>query len=119
MTAVGARLATDVKIAFRSLTQHVRRSFFLGGAIAAATALLILLTGLWTGVRESMEHSATTLSSGHLNIGGFFKVTAGQSAPVVTDFEKVLKVAKDSMPELDFAVQRGRGWAKVISERSE
>lgn len=116
MTALFARLATDLRIAFRSLTQHARRSFFLGGAIAAVTALLILLTGLATGVAESMEYSATTLASGHVNIGGFFKVTAGQSAPVVTDYEKVLAAAKPAVPELDFAVMRGRGWAKVISE---
>lgn len=119
MTALfgaGSRLATDIKIAYRSLTRHVRRSIFLGGAIAGVTALLILLTGLSTGVREAMEYSATTLSSGHVNIGGFFKVTAGQSAPVVTNYEKVLETIKPTVPELDFAVMRGRGWAKVISE---
>ena len=27
--------------------------------------------------------------TGHLNVGGFYKVTAGQSAPVVTDYRKV------------------------------
>src|SRR5215212_8569927 len=102
MTALfgaGSRLATDLRIAFRSLTRHVRRSFFLGAAIAAVTALLILLTGLATGVAESMEYSATTLASGHVNIGGFFKVTAGQSAPVVTNYEKVLAAVKPAVPE--------------------
>ena len=48
-------------------------------------------TGLSTGVRETMIDTATTLSTGHVNVGGFFKVTAGQAAPVVTDYEKVLE----------------------------
>jgi putative ABC transport system permease protein len=78
--------------------------------------LLILLNGLSTGIRETMTHTATTLSTGHLNVGGFFKVSAGQSAPVVTEWKKVLDVAKKAVPELDFAVGRGRGWAKVISD---
>ncbi|MEO8213211.1 MAG: FtsX-like permease family protein [Myxococcales bacterium] len=111
-----SRLKTDFQIAFRSLTQHGRRTVFLGVAIAAVTALLILLNGLSTGIRETMTHTATTLSTGHLNVGGFFKVTAGQSSPVVTEWKKVLEVAKQAVPELDFAVQRGRGWAKIISD---
>ena len=63
-----------------------------------------------------MIDTATTLSTGHLNVGGFFKVTAGQSAPVVTDYKKVLEVVKKAVPEMAFAVQRGRGWAKVVSD---
>jgi len=111
-----SRLSTDFQIAFRSLLQHGKRTVFLGTAIAAVTALLILLNGLSTGIRETMTHTATTLSTGHLNVGGFFKVNAGQSAPVVTEWRKVLEVARQAVPELDFAVQRGRGWAKVISD---
>ena len=44
--------------------------------------------------------------------GGFFKVTAGRAGPIVTDYPKVLEVIKREVPELDFAVPRGRGWAK-------
>ena len=80
------------------------------------TALLVLLNGLSTGVRETMIDTATTLSTGHVNVGGFFKVTAGQAAPVVTDYKKVLEVAKRAVPEMAFAVHRGRGWAKVVSD---
>jgi putative ABC transport system permease protein len=111
-----ARLPSTFQIAFRSLLQHRRRTFFLGAAIAAVTMLLILLGGLATGVRETMVRTATILSSGHVNVGGFFKVTAGQSVPVVTDFQKVLDVVKASVPEMEFSVQRGRGWAKVVSD---
>jgi putative ABC transport system permease protein len=111
-----SKLFVDVTIAFRSLVQHGRRSFFLGGAIAAVTALLVLLNGLSTGVRETMIDTATTLSTGHVNVGGFFKVTAGQAAPVVTDYKKVLELVKQKVPEMDFAVERGRGWAKLVSD---
>jgi ABC-type lipoprotein release transport system permease subunit len=59
--------------------------------------------------------SATTLMTGHVNVGGFFKVTAGQSAPAVTKVNDVIADIKKSAPEVDFISQRGRGWAKVVS----
>ena len=111
-----SRLMTDFQIAFRSLTQHGRRTFFLGLAIAAVTVLLILLNGLALGVSETMLRTATTLSTGHVNIGGFFKVTAGQSAPVVTEYKKIMEIAQKTVPEMAFSVQRGRGWAKIVSD---
>jgi ABC-type lipoprotein release transport system permease subunit len=111
-----SKLFIDLTIAFRNLVQHTRRTLFLGGAIAAVTMLLILLTGLSTGVRETMIESATTLSTGHVNVGGFFKITAGQAAPVVTDYAKIVDLVKREVPETQFVVQRGRGWAKVVSD---
>ena len=63
-----------------------------------------------------MIDTATTLSTGHMNIGGFYKVTAGQAAPVVTDYKKALEVAEKPLPEMAFAVERGRGWAKLVSD---
>jgi putative ABC transport system permease protein len=90
----------------------------LGGAIAAVTMLLVVLLGLLNGIRSTILESATTLMTGHVNVGGFFKVTAGQSAPVVTHYQKVLAVVRAAVPELDFATERGRGWAKVVSETS-
>ena len=82
-----SKLGVDLTIAWRSLVQHRRRTAFLGTAIAAVTALLVLLTGLSTGVEETRIDTATTLSTGHLNVGGFFKVTAGQAAPHVMHVE--------------------------------
>jgi putative ABC transport system permease protein len=111
-----SKLGVDLTIAWRSLIQHRRRTAFLGTAIASVTALLVLLTGLSTGVRETMIDTATTLSTGHLNVGGFFKVTAGQASPVVTNYAKVMEDARKAVPEMAFAVHRGRGWAKVVSD---
>ncbi len=109
-------LILDFRIALRSLFQHRRRTFFLVAAIAGVTGLLVLLNALSTGVSETMIRAATTLSSGHVNVGGFFKVTSSQSGPVVTEFAKVAKVVEANVPELEHWVHRGRGWAKIIAD---
>ena len=111
-------IATDLALAARNLTRHTRRNVFLGGALAAVTALLVLLGGLSAGVEASMMESATVLMTGHVNVGGFYKVTSGTAAPLVTDYEKVLAETRKHVPELDYATVRVRGWAKGVSERS-
>src|SRR5262249_40784324 len=103
-------------IAGRNLVQHRRRTLLLGGAIGGVTAMLVILIELSTGLRTTILRSATTLMTGHVNVGGFYKITAGQSAPVVTQYEKVVRVVQRAVPELDYIVERGRGWAKVISD---
>ena len=111
-----SNLFLDFRIALRSLFQHRRRTIFLVAAIAGVTGLLVLLNALSTGVSDTMIRAATTLSSGHVNVGGFFKVTSSQSGPVVTEFAKVAKVVEQNVPELAHWVHRGRGWAKIISD---
>ncbi len=111
-------LLTDVQIAGRNLAKHTKRNAFLGGAIGAVTALLVLLGGLTAGIHSAMLESATTLMTGHVNVGGFFKVTSGSGWPLVTDFEKALAEVRKVVPELDFATVRGRGYAKAVSETS-
>lgn len=105
-------------IAIRNLIQHSRRTLLLGGAIAGVTALLVVLLGLLNGIRTTILESATTLMTGHVNVAGFYKVTAGQSAPVVTHYRKLLELIRREVPEVDFVTQRGRGWAKLVSETS-
>lgn len=105
-----------LQIALRNLWQHKRRTMLLGGAIAGVTLLLVVLMGLSNGVQTTMLESATTLMTGHINIGGFFKVTAGQSAPLVTDYPRIVDLVKKNVPEVDFITVRGRGWAKLISD---
>jgi putative ABC transport system permease protein len=104
------------QIALRSLLQHRRRTLLLGLAIASVTALLVGLLGLSAGTRETIVKSATTLMTGHVNVGGFYKVTSGQAAPVVTDFAKVRALIQEQVPEVTEVVFRGRGWAKLVSE---
>lgn len=105
-------------IAFRNLLQHSKRTLLLGGAIAGVTALLVFLLCLSSGVHKTMLESATTLSTGHINVGGFYKVTAGQSAPVITQYRKLEAIVRRTLPDLDFIAPRGRGWAKMVSENS-
>jgi len=103
-------------IAVRNLVQHRRRTLLLGGALAGVTALLVVLLALGSGVEASLIESATTLSTGHINVGGFYKVTAGQSAPVVTDVEKIQQVIRDTLHDVTLVTLRQRGWARIVSE---
>lgn len=109
-------MGTLIVIALRNLLQHRRRTLLLGGALSLVTSLLVLLLGLSGGMSELMLRAATTLMTGHINVAGFYKVTAGQSAPVVTGYKEVLTAIKEDVPELAYAVERGRGWGKVISD---
>ncbi len=103
-------------IAWRNLLQHTRRTMLLGGAVAGVTALLVFLICLSSGIHATMLESATTLSTGHLNVAGFYKVTAGQSAPVITQYAKLERIARQALPDIDYIAPRGRGWAKMVSE---
>ena len=106
----------DLRIAALSLFEHKRRTYLLGAAIATVTALLVLLNGLSAGIHHTLVESATTLSSGDLNVGGFFKATVSRSSPIVAEFPQVLETVKREVPELDFAVPRVRGWGKLVSD---
>ncbi len=103
-------------IAIRNLIQHTKRTLLLGGAISGVMAVLVIMLCLSSGIHHTMLESATTLSTGHINVGGFYKVTAGQSAPVVTQYKKISEIVKRTLPDIDFVAPRGRGWAKLISD---
>ncbi|HVZ33070.1 MAG TPA: ABC transporter permease, partial [Polyangiaceae bacterium] len=107
----------DLRIALLNLVEHRRRTIFLGAAIAVATCAFVVMSALSAGVVQSVLETATALSTGHLNVGGFFKVTAGQVAPLVADYPRLSTVIEKSTPELELAVVRGRGLAKVISDQ--
>lgn len=111
-------LLLDFRIAFMNLVEHRRRTAFLGGAIAVVTSLFVLLGALSHGISTTLIDTATTLATGHINVGGFYKVTAGQASPLVADYQKVIAVVKKTVPELDFVVVRGRGWGKLVADRS-
>lgn len=109
-------LLTDLRIAARNLTSHTRRNLFLGGALAAVTGLLVLLGALTSGMEAAMTESATTLLTGHVNVGGFFKITTSSTAPLVSEYPRVLAEVERQVPEIDYVTVRGRGWAKAVSE---
>ena len=104
-----------VLIAFRNLMQHKRRTSLLGGAIAVVVALLVVMTGLTNGIQTTMLRAATTLSTGHVNIGGFYKITTGDAAPVVVEYENLVPLVRERYPDA-VVVDRIRGWGKVVSD---
>lgn len=109
---------TDLQIAGRNLAQHTKRNLFLGTAMAVVAGLLVLLNGLTGGIRAAMLESGTTLQTGHVNVGGFFKPTSGSSAPLVTDYQKVLDETRRIVPDIDYVTVRMRGYAKAVSENA-
>ena len=111
-------LAMDIGMAVRNLRQHVRRNLFLGGALGAVTGLLVLLGGLTSGMEEAMMRSAETLLTGQVNVGGFFKVTSGSAAPLVSEYPKALATLQEQVKDIDYYTVRVRGWAKGVSETS-
>src|SRR5512138_858502 len=111
-------IATDALIAARNLLRHTQRSLFLGGALAFVTALLVLVAGLTAGIEHAMMESATTLMTGHVNVGGFFKITSGSAAPLVSEYPRVMEQVLPRVPDLDYVAVRTRGYAKAVSEVS-
>lgn len=107
-----------IQIALRNLMKARLRTLFLGSALGLVTTLLILLLALSQGVTDTMIRSATTLSSGHVNVAGWFKAKVGDAAPLVTDRTELRKIVEANTPGLDYVVDRGRGWGRVISDTS-
>ncbi len=102
-------------VAFRNLVVHTRRTVFLGSAIGGVTMLLVVLSAVLSGVYDTLINTGTTLVTGHVNVAGFFKVTSGQSAPVVTDYRPLVELVKKEYPDA-LVVDRLRGWGKVVSD---
>jgi putative ABC transport system permease protein len=107
-----------VQIALRNLLQARRRTALLGAALAAVTVLLVLLLALSKGLTDTIIRSATTLSSGHVNVAGFYKAKPSDASPIVTGRAALRKLVEESTPGLDYAIDRSRGWGRLISEIS-
>lgn len=108
----------DFQIAARNLAQHRKRTLLLGGATALITMLMVQLMALTDGMQETILHAGSTLMTGHVNVGGFYKVTAGSAAPLVTDAQKVVDAVKAQVPEAELIVGRGRGYATAVAPTS-
>ncbi len=104
------------QIAVRNLIAAKRRSAMLGSALAAVTLLLVVLLSLSQGITDNMIRSATALSSGHVNVAGFFKMSATQSAPIVSDAPRIREIVKENVPGAVHVNARHRGWGKLVSE---
>lgn len=103
-------------IAARNLRQARRRTLLLGGALAFVTVLFVVFGSLLAGATDSMIRAATTLSTGHVNVAGFYKQTVSDAAPVVVHADEVRKIAEEAAPGVDYVLSRQRGFAKVVGD---
>lgn len=111
-------MKTLVNIAFRNLFQAKRRTILLGLAVAIVACLFLILRAVSASVSERMIESATTLSAGHVNIGGFFKARKKDAAPILSDRNSVRDAVAEIIPDHDAIIDRHRGWGRVITPAS-
>lgn len=107
-----------LELAIRNLLQARRRSALLSLAIGLVTTLLVVMLSIASGIEDNLIRSATTLSTGDVNVAGFYKATVSQGAPIVTNVSSLRDVVRENTPGLDYMVERARGWAKLVSETS-
>ena len=104
-----------LRIALRNLIQSRRRTSLLIAAIGTVTAFLVILLSISRGISDNLVDSATTLSAGHVNVAGFYKVTASEPAPIVTNKESLKALIVENTEGIDYVTDRHRGWGKIIS----
>ena len=102
-------------IAIRNLVQSGRRTVLLSVAIAAVTFLLVLMLSLTQGISENITRSATTLLSGHVNVGGFYKPTSSEADPLVLESDELKREVREHTPGLTQLVDRTQGFGRVVS----
>ncbi|MEL7372287.1 MAG: FtsX-like permease family protein [Myxococcota bacterium] len=107
-----------VQIAWRNIVQARRRTFFLGLAMCLVTALLVLLMALSLGISDTLVRSATTLSTGHVNVAGFYKSKPSDADPIIQNASKLRALVEANTPGVDYVIDRARGWARIISASS-
>lgn len=106
-------------IAFRNIFAHTRRSAILAAAIAFVSFLLVSSFAASTALQDAMVDSATTLASGHVNVGGFYKASIGVAQPQIVDYAKVEAAMKDVSPHVQFIQRRARGkFDRVTSDKT-
>ncbi len=103
-------------IAVRSLLANKRRNLVLGSAIAGVTMLLTLMGAVGAGIQHTMIEAGTALVSGHVNVGGFYKISSGRPAPVLTGRAQLLADVEAEVPDARLIVDRTRGFGKLVSE---
>jgi putative ABC transport system permease protein len=113
-----AALFTLVTVAFRNLLKAKRRTLLLGFAIAVVAMLFLVLRSVSASVSARMIEAATTLSSGHVNVGGFYKVRKRGADALVNERAKLAALLKEKVPEAVGIIDRGRGWGRIVSPAS-
>ena len=105
-------------IAFRNLWQHRARNSRLALALSAVALLMVLLGALTEGVKQTLIRVSTGAATGHINVGGFYKITSGAAAPLITDYKPIFDLLQKEMPEISSMTVRMRGFGRLVSETS-
>src|SRR6478609_10829513 len=104
-----------LEIALRNLMASRARTAFLFIALFTVTMLMVVLLSLTSGISDNMIRATTTVSSGHVNIGGFYKTTPTNAPPLITKVAELKQVVHEALPDAVRVIDRQRGWGKVIS----
>lgn len=105
-----------LQIALHNLIQARRRTALLGVGLGFVTLMLVALLGLSRAVSDQLLKASTTLSSGHINIAGFHKTNPSDAAPYITRLAELRQLVRDTEPDLDYLIDRYRGWTLISSE---
>lgn len=111
-------MRTVLNIALRNLVQAKRRTLLIALAVAMVAALFLILRTVSQSIAERMVESATTLSAGHVNVGGFFKSRRKGADPVITERKRLRAEVRELVPEAVSVIDRHRGWGRLIGPGS-
>lgn len=112
------RLGAFGGMAVRNLLGARRRTAFLGSALVVVSFLFVLLFTLSAGIRDGLLRAATSLASGHVNVGGFYKTSPSEVAPLIVDVSALRASLPDMIGAPIRVVERDRGWGKLVSDTS-
>jgi ABC-type lipoprotein release transport system permease subunit len=104
-------------IASRNLLGRRSRTLILGSAITLVALILTVLLGLTNAFQSSLFEAGTALLSGHINVGGFNKISVNSATPVIKDTPRLMEVARKAAgDDALFLTDRLAGFGKIISE---
>ncbi|MCC7072015.1 MAG: ABC transporter permease [Deltaproteobacteria bacterium] len=106
-----------LRIALNNLLASRRRTIFLGAALFLVTMFFVMMLALTGGVLDNLIRASTSISSGHLNIGGYYKSTPSDSQTIILNTSQLKQEAKEALPDAVRIVDRLRGWGKIISDQ--
>lgn len=83
-----------------------RRTLLSGSAIALVTSLLVMLFALSAGAREGLITAVGTMTSGHVNVAGIYKLSPSRAQVLLTESDGARRLVEETTPGFSYAVQR-------------
>lgn len=105
-----------VSLSLQNFSASFKRSKFLWAAITLVTVFWLILNAFSAGTRHSLLRSATTLVTGHVNVGGFYKANQSDVSAVIEDADSIENILLQHTPHMQHMMRRYRGWGKAISD---